>query len=114
MKVLRVVVFPIDKGRPMNHSNLHNRRLKPTLQAAVLPAGIRFHDLRHTFVSLLIEQEESIRYIMAQLGYSSVTMTINVYGHLVNDSTLRLLRDWGRLSWDGSKNGSSCSKVCHL
>ncbi len=97
MEVLRVVVFPIDKGRPMNHSNLYNRRFKPTLQAAVLPAGIRFHDLRHTFASLLIEQKESIRYIMAQLGYSSVTMTINVYGHLVNDSNPEAAERWGQI-----------------
>jgi integrase len=80
------LVFPNDKGRPINHSNLHNRHFKPALQAAGLSTGIRFHDLRHTFASLLIEQKENIRYIMAQLGHSSVTMTINVYGHLMNDS----------------------------
>ena len=44
---------------------------------------IRFHDLRHTFASLLIEQGENIKYIQNQLGHASATFTLNVYGHLM-------------------------------
>jgi len=44
---------------------------------------IRFHDLRHTFASLLIGRGESIAYVKEQLGHSSIQITVDLYGHLV-------------------------------
>jgi len=44
---------------------------------------IRFHDLRHTYASLLIEQGENIKYIQSQLGHSNPTVTLDVYAHLM-------------------------------
>jgi integrase len=44
---------------------------------------IRFHDLRHTFASLLIQNGEPLAYVKDQLGHSSIKMTVDVYGHLV-------------------------------
>ena len=46
----------------------------------------RFHDLRHTYASLLIEQGENIKYIQTQLGHSSPTVTLNVYAHLMKNT----------------------------
>ncbi len=45
---------------------------------------IRFHDLRHEYASLLIEQGENVKYIQNQLGHSSPTVTLNIYAHLIN------------------------------
>ena len=44
--------------------------------------GIRFHDLRHFYASLLISQGFSAKYICDQLGHSSIQMTFDTYGHL--------------------------------
>jgi integrase len=44
---------------------------------------IRFHDLRHTFASLLIAQGEHPKYISEQLGHASVQITLDRYGHLM-------------------------------
>ena len=76
------LIFPNKAGGPINHNNLVNRHFNPTLKAAGLPI-IRFHDLRHTYASLLIEQGENIKYIQSQLGHSSPTVTLDIYAHLM-------------------------------
>ena len=40
-------------------------------------------DLHHTFASLLIQHGESLAYIKAQLGHSSIQVTVDTYGHLI-------------------------------
>jgi integrase len=58
------------------------RHFLPGLKAASLPK-IRFHDLRHTYASLLIDQGENIKYIQTQMGQSSPMVTLTVYAHLL-------------------------------
>ena len=76
------LVFPNEAGNPINHGNLLRRHFYPALIAAECPR-IRFHDLRHSYASLLIEQGENIKYIQSQLGHSSPTVTLDVYAHLM-------------------------------
>jgi len=76
------LIFPNEAGGPINHNNLVSRHFLQALRAAGIEK-IRFHDLRHTYASLLIEQGENIKYIQAQLGHSSPTVTLNVYAHLM-------------------------------
>jgi len=76
------LIFPNEAGNPMNHNNMVNRYFRPALRKAKLEV-IRFHDLRHTYASLLIEQGENIKYIQNQLGHSNPTVTLNVYAHLM-------------------------------
>jgi len=87
------LVFPNEFGGPINHNNMVNRHFEPALKKAEIPR-IRWHDIRHTYASLLIEQGENIKYIQNQLGHSSPTVTLNVYAHLMKpvnqDAALRL------------------------
>ena len=76
------LIFPNEAGQPMNHNNLVNRHFNPALKRAGIDR-IRFHDLRHSFASLLIEQGENIKYIQNQLGHSTPTVTLNIYAHLI-------------------------------
>jgi integrase len=76
------LMFPNEAGKPINHSNMLWRHFFPALKKAGIKR-IRFHDLRHTYASLLIEQGENIKYIQSQLGHSSPTVTLNVYAHLM-------------------------------
>ena len=59
-----------------------NRVYLPALDEAGI-AKIKFHALRHTTASLMVEQGENIKYIQSQLGHSSPTVTLNVYAHLM-------------------------------
>lgn len=43
---------------------------------------MRFHDLRHTYVSLLIEQGAHPKYLQEQACHSSIQVTMDTYGHL--------------------------------
>ncbi len=48
--------------------------------------GVRFHDLRHFFASMLIAQGESAKYVCDQMGHSSIQVTFDTYGHLFPQS----------------------------
>lgn len=76
------LIFPNKAAEPIDYSNMVQRHFLPALRAAELPK-IRFHDLRHTYASLMIEQRENTKYIQSQLGHSSPTVTLNVYAHLM-------------------------------
>lgn len=43
---------------------------------------LRFHDLRHSHVAMLISQGEHAKAIQARLGHASICTTLDTYGHL--------------------------------
>ena len=43
---------------------------------------IRFHDLRHTFASLFIESDVSMKVIQELLGHSTITTSMDIYTHI--------------------------------
>jgi integrase len=73
------LVFPAAEGGPMRHSNFYVRHFLPAVRRAGLPEGVRFHDLH---VSILIGLGAHPKAIMERLGHSSITVTLNTYGHL--------------------------------
>jgi integrase len=93
------LVFPTPLGEPLRRSNF-TRRVWAPATAAVGLTGLRFHDLRHTAVALAIRQGAHPKAIQERMGHSSVTVTLDRYGHLYEglDGTIAegldaLLRD---------------------
>jgi integrase len=78
-------VFASDRGTPLDGRNMIRTVFAPALRRSGLPR-MRFHDLRHTFASLLIEQGAHVKYISEQLGHASVQTTLDRYGHLFDQS----------------------------
>lgn len=76
------LIFPTETGQPLGQANMVNKYFKPALKKAGLPI-IRFHDLRHTYASLMIEKGENIKYIQMQLGHADPNVTLKVYAHLM-------------------------------
>ena len=88
-------VFASATGRVLNWRNLGGSPPKGKsagrgLGAALAKGGIpgegkhkvRFHDLRHTFASLLIAQGADIVFVSRQMGHANPAITLSVYAHL--------------------------------
>ncbi len=89
------LVFPISNGNYQSADNLAKRRFLPALNRAGIDK-IRFHDLRHTYASLLLANGAPMKYVQHQLGHSSISMTMDLYTHLlpeVNDKCVNLLNN---------------------
>jgi hypothetical protein len=76
------LVFPNLNGQPMSHTNLLARGFFPALKRAHL-RKIRFHDLRHTFASLMIANGEDIVRVSRLMGHANASITLNVYSHML-------------------------------
>jgi site-specific recombinase XerD len=58
--------------------------------------GVRLHDLRHTFASVLASSGTSLQVIGALIGHSHITTTAR-YAHLVDDSLREATNRAGRI-----------------
>ena len=81
-------VFTTDQGSWWRHSSFYGRRWAPGVKEAQrrgLGKKPRIHDLRHTHVAWLIEKDVHVFKIQRRLGHTSITTTMDRYGHLVTD-----------------------------
>jgi len=77
------LIFTSKVGTPGDPSNLRldfNR----LIGAAGLPK-IRFHDLRHTAASLMLNHGVPVIVVSKRLGHSLPSTTLDVYGHLYHE-----------------------------
>jgi integrase len=81
------LVFSHPNGEAMKHGDYYRKHFKQAVRAALPPEkqGLRFHDLRHTHVALLIDQNVHAKAISNRLGHSSIAITMDRYGHLMDD-----------------------------
>lgn len=86
-----VFVSPESRRRgPLHHGNFYRRHFRPAVAKAIedgtLPAhlaGLRFHDLRHTCASFMINDANANPLLISKrLGHSSISVTYDRYGHV--------------------------------
>jgi integrase len=77
------LVFTTSIGTPIHYRNLV-REFKMLLNKAGLP-DVRFHDLRHTAASLMLNQGVPPIVASKRLGHARVSITLDIYGHLMPD-----------------------------
>jgi integrase len=75
------LIFTAPEGGPIRRNTFRSRFWLPAVAKSVGPP-MRFHDLRHSHVALLIEQGTHPSVIAARLGHTSVKTVLDVYGHL--------------------------------
>ena len=74
-------VFADSRGGVRRHSTFYRRVFKPAVKRAFRET-FKFHDLRHTYATILIDQGAHPRVVMERMGHSSIAVTMDRYGHL--------------------------------
>ena len=80
----RQYVFQTSTGKCLQARNLSTYHKRICKNANISP--IRFHALRHTFATRLLEAGENIKTVQTLLGHADVETTLNVYAHVLEDS----------------------------
>lgn len=76
-------VFANRWGRPIYRRQFIKQVFKVALVRAGLPKSIRLYDLRHTSATLLLKAGEHIKVVSERLGHASVSITLEVYVHVL-------------------------------
>ena len=88
-------VFPSPTGGPMSpDSVLH--MLQRVLKRARLPR-IRFHDLRHTFATMALQNGVDVKTVSSMLGHYSAGFTLDTYAHVTTDAQLKAAQTMGNI-----------------
>ena len=74
---------PVKEDVPMTPGAVR-RRLQIILERAGCKQ-IRFHDLRHTFATMALENGMDIKTLSAMLGHVSAATTLDIYTHITSD-----------------------------
>jgi len=73
------------KEAPLRRAGFRRGWWRPATKAAGL-LGLKFHELRHTFVALGIAAGADPKEVSVRAGHSSVAFTLDRYGHLYQDA----------------------------
>ena len=79
------LVFTLPDGR-MVRPEAARAVLTELLATAQLPR-VKFHALRHTAATLLLQDGAPLFDVSRVLGHAGIAITANTYGHLVSDMT---------------------------
>jgi integrase len=77
----RNLVFPNNWGEYMNPEWFRRREFRPVLESAGL-RQIRFHDLRHTFATLQLANNQPLKIVSEMMGHTRIAITQDLYTHV--------------------------------
>jgi len=88
------MIFTTSIGTYIDQTKV-SRAFKQILQQAGLP-DIRFHDLRHTSISILLDNGTSVNTVQSRAGHSKASVTTDIYGHAMarsQDQAARMIEE---------------------
>ncbi len=81
------LLFTTPAGTVLNQNNWRRREWnRARAWAYGVPRDVTFHRLRHTYASLLIDQNVHSKVLQVRLGHASAAETMDTYGHLYPDT----------------------------
>lgn len=87
------LVFPSRRGTPMEPDNL--RRSWSQIRRTAGLGTMRFHDLRHTCVTLLLDLGAPPHVVREVVGHSDIEVTMTIYAHVSLDEKRKALGKLG-------------------
>jgi integrase len=97
------LVFCQADGSPLTLWHLHGALIRASRKAGL--RAIRFHDLRHSYASILVKAGCPLRQVQLWLGHSTIQMTMR-YSHLAPDDGRSYLA-----AFDTLENGTKPAKM---
>ncbi len=91
-------IFTTTRGTPLDPRNLYREFRKICDQAGLGPWHP--HELRHSAASLMLAQGVKLHVVSQVLGHSSIRITSDVYGHLLEPDREQAASALGALLWD--------------
>jgi integrase len=77
------LVFCTESGKPVHPSNVSRSFVR--LIAGAKLRRIRFHDIRHTHATLLLQAGTPIKVVSERLGHAKTSITMGIYAHVLPD-----------------------------
>ena len=77
------LIFPDRDGGHLTRGNYLKYDWPEVLRTVGLPETTRFHDLRHTCASLLLQAGVNVKVVSERLGHYSVVITLTTYAHVM-------------------------------
>ena len=88
-------VFPSPNGGPISPDSVNNM-LKRVLERAGIPK-VRFHDLRHTFATIALQNGVDIKTVSGMLGHFSAGFTLDTYAHVTTSAQKEAAQTMGNI-----------------
>jgi integrase len=88
-------VFPSPNGGPLSPDSVNNM-LKRVLERAGIPK-VRFHDLRHTFATIALQNGVNIKTVSGMLGHFSAGFTLDTYAHVTTSAQTEAAQTMGNV-----------------
>ena len=76
------LVFTNELGHHLCSVTIYEH-LKKILESIGL-SHVRFHDLRHTYAAISLQNGDDIKTVSENLGHATVAFTLDVYGHVTD------------------------------
>ena len=94
------LVFCRENGEPY-HPDLVRQSFERRVSASAVPR-IRFHDLRHTHATLMLQAGVPPKVVSERLGHSTVAFTMDVYAHVIPGMQADAAETFGQLVFGGT------------
>jgi integrase len=91
-------LFAAPEGGPLRESNWKRSVGWAAATAGIGRPGFRVHDLRHTAASVWLGAGADPKVVQRVLGHATAAMTMDLYGHLVDDNLWQAARLVGDIS----------------
>lgn len=117
----------LDWDKPLRHGSFYKALFRPAVlranrtakanrdRAAMLPSGLKFHALRHTYASLCIAAGRPMFEVARFMGHASPRTTETVYAHLLNtDDHADAMAALGAVAATGRAQSDRAANVIQL